>query len=53
RTTLSMTACSAAIASGPASAQSATDSDKGTFGDDEIVVTAQKREQTLIDVPQS
>jgi outer membrane receptor protein involved in Fe transport len=48
-----MTACLAAIASGPALAQSATDSDKGTFGDDEIVVTAQKREQTLIDVPQS
>ena len=53
RTTLLMTACLAAIASGPALAQSATDSDKGSFGDDEIVVTAQKREQTLIDVPQS
>ena len=53
RTTLLMTACLAAIASGPAFAQSATDSDNGSFGDDEIVVTAQKREQTLIDVPQS
>lgn len=53
RNALLMTACVAAIAASPAAAQSDVQASARRGGEDEIIVTAQKREQTVIDVAQS